>query len=77
MTLEGFQKRIEFHKIGYGTWRVILNCYSRGYRSGITHDSLAVDRINSDVSPRVHLYGYTLLQAYASLYRSLTPEYRR
>lgn len=75
MTLEEAQNRLDFKKISYGTWRVTWNCYSRGYRRGITHDSLAVDRINSDVAPRVHLYGYTLLQAYESLYRCLTSEF--
>lgn len=74
-TLTELQNRLDYHKVGYGTWRVNWNCYSRGFRTGVTHNSLAIDRINSDVSPRKSIYGYTLVQAYMSLYSCLTPDF--
>lgn len=67
MTLTELLSRVSVEKIGYGTWRVYLH-FSRGrYCTGITHDSLAIDRIYSDAPSRSSLYGYTMKQAFVAL----------
>lgn len=67
MTLLELQFLVSFEKVSYGTWRVYRRLSRGRYCTGITHDSLAVDRINSYASPLSSLYGYTLKQAYIAL----------
>lgn len=68
---------LDFHKVGYGTFQVLW--YGRGFnvsptRKGISHDTLAIDRIKDDnLTPRMSRYGYTLKQAYESLYNCTNP----
>ena len=67
MTLSELEDFVSFKKVGYGTWRV-YRVFSRDrYVTGVSHNSFAIDRISSDVSPRTSLYGYTLKQAYLAL----------
>lgn len=68
MTLLELQFRVSFEKISYGTWRVYRRLSRGRYCYGITHDSLAVDRVtDSSISPSSRRYGYTLKQAYEAL----------
>ena len=67
MTLFELLFCVSVEKIGYGTWRVYRHLSRGRYCSGISHDSLAVDRINSDAPSRSSLYGYTMKQAFIAL----------
>lgn len=69
MTLQELQQRVEKCWIGYGTYRVWTTY--RGRRlSCISHNTLAVDRINSDdwVPARKEVGFYTLRSAYQALH---------
>lgn len=67
MTLLELQFRVSFEKVSYGSWRVYRRLSRGRYRSGVTHNSFAVDRINSECDSRAFIYGYTLKQAYEAL----------
>lgn len=69
MTLQQLQQRVDMQWIGYGTYR-IWTIY-RGHRlTAITHNTLAIDRIQSDDSTpaRQEVGYYTLRGAYQSLH---------
>lgn len=69
MTLKELQQRVEMTWVGYGTFR-IWTTYRGRKLSAITHNTLAVDRIRSDVSTpaRQEVGFYTLRGAYQALH---------
>lgn len=69
MTLKELQQRVEMTWVGYGTFR-IWTTYRGRKLSAITHNTLAVDRIRSDVytPARQEVYSYTLRGAYQALH---------
>ena len=69
MTLEQLQNRVTMTWIGYGTYRVKTTHRGRQL-SGITHNTLAIDRIKSDdcVPARKEVGLYTLRSAYQALH---------
>ena len=56
---------IMFH--GYGHWKVTYMCRNGKVRIGITTNSVAIDRIKSDVGERVKECHLTLRQALLSI----------
>ena len=72
MTLEQLQNRIDFSWVGYGTYEVTMQ-YRGKTLWAITHDTLAIDRINSDdcTPPRQVVGYYTLKGAYQALYNQI------
>jgi hypothetical protein len=69
-TLKEYADHVSFQKTGYGTWKVIVS-YRDHYCTGITHDSMAIDRIGCDLPARAREYGYTEKEAYEALYNSI------
>lgn len=72
MTLEQLQARIRFQWVGYGTYKVTMT-YNGKTLSATTHDTLAIDRINTDdcTPPRQVVGHYTLKGAYQALYNQI------
>lgn len=77
MTLKDYESRLVFRKVSYGTFRV--EWFGSGFycgptRRGITHNTLAIDRITDEYCPpRGSRYGYTLKQAFFALYSCTNP----
>ena len=67
MTTQELRDRIHFKWKGYGTYKVTIE-YRGKFYSCTSHNSLAYDRIRSDVEDRVEVYGYTYKQACRSFY---------
>lgn len=72
MTLEQLQARIRFQWVGYGTFEVTMTYKGKTLRT-TTHDTLAIDRINTDdcTPPRQVVGFYTLKGAYQALYNQI------
>lgn len=69
MTLEKLQQKIvSFSKVGAGHWRVTIE-YRGKYYSATSMNSCAIDRLHNDeVTDMTSRYGYTVRQAFQSLY---------
>ena len=67
MTTKELRDRIKVEKTGYGTFKVTD---TKTGHTGITHNTLAIDRIDSDEDTPAKAVecGYTLKEAYMALY---------